>query len=89
MHLVHRYRLHPHPPRWRQVKPPTQGDYKRLASLAVQVAMVPPLKRNPQTQNAVVPWTVVDGIRRELDDLGIDWRGAKASAEADRGWVGT
>lgn len=62
-----------------------QRDYDRLATIAVNLAAVPPLRRSHQAHNAIVPWNLIVDLRSELDGVGIDWRRAKAQADADRG----
>ena len=48
----------------------------RLAYLAALVAVEAPQKRGESTNAARIPWSLIEEIRRELQDDGLDWRRA-------------
>lgn len=53
----------------------------KLAAWAITVAAAAPEKRNRYTRHAYIPWSVVEGIRADLDAAGVDWRKTKQALE--------
>lgn len=55
----------------------TRAHDQKLARLAMEVAITVPAHRESHTQSAKVPWRVIEAIRRELDEQGVDWLAAR------------
>lgn len=50
------------------------ADWTKLERLAIEVAVLPPLKRNKYARCAGVPWSTIEALREEVTKYGIDWR---------------
>lgn len=54
-------------------------DAETLATLAtaLEVAAWAPFNQNSVATNAKIPWSVIHELRRNLEDLRVDWRSYK------------
>ena len=61
----------------------TDEQRRRLAQLAGAVALEAPLREGKYSNEARIPWDLINKIRAVLDEAGFDWRKARADVAID------
>ena len=47
---------------------------RRLLALVIEAVSWPPIRGHRYASSAAVPWRLIEDIRAELEDGGVDWR---------------
>jgi hypothetical protein len=53
-----------------------RSDLTDLELLAAAVATCAPARKGSNVFAAQIPWSLIDALRAELEDRGVDWRAA-------------